>query len=101
MITSMVLMVSSTVLPRERSARGLIKPWMIGPAAVKLPKRSRDLYNILPEFKSGAIRILAEPWSGELGVFLAATSCEMAASSCISPSMSQSGWFSLILLITL
>ena len=41
--TLMVNIISSAVLPRERSARGVSKPWMRGPAMVKPPKRSRDL----------------------------------------------------------
>ena len=48
---------------------------------------------MLPEFKSGVMRILAWPWMLEVGNFLAAISGLMAASSCISPSISQSGWF--------
>ena len=89
-MTLIVKMTSSVVLPRERSARGNSKPWMIGPAIVKLPNCSRDLYKILPEFKSGVMRMLAAPFKGESGAFLAATRGFTAASSCISPSMSQS-----------
>ena len=100
-ITLIVRETSSVVLPRERSARGTEKPCRIGPAIVKPPKRSKDLYNILPEFRSGVIRTLACPIRGLSGVFLAATLGLVAASSCISPSMSQSGWFAWILVITL
>ena len=87
----MVSVMSLVVLPRERSARGILNPWMIGPAMVKPPNCSRDLYNILPELRSGTMRMLAAPFRGESGVFLAATRGFMAASSCISPSISQSG----------
>ena len=43
MSTSRVRMTSLVVLPRERSARGQAKPWMMGPAMVKPPKRSMAL----------------------------------------------------------
>ena len=43
LMTSIVRMVSSMELPRERSASGRMKPWMIGPAIVQPPRCSRDL----------------------------------------------------------
>jgi len=42
-MTLMVRAVSFMVLPRERSASGRTKPWMMGPAMVKPPNCSRDL----------------------------------------------------------
>ena len=54
-----VSIMSLTVLPRERSAMGISKPWMMGPAMVKPPNCSRDLYRILPELRSGVMRMLA------------------------------------------
>ena len=48
---------------------------------------------MFPELRSGVMRMLARPATGEFGIFLVATVGLMAASSCISPSMSQSGWF--------
>lgn len=42
-ITLIVKIMSSVVLPRERSAMGMVKPWRMGPAMVKLPNCSRDL----------------------------------------------------------
>ena len=43
LITLIVRIMSSVVLPRERSARGTTKPCKMGPAMVKLPNCSRDL----------------------------------------------------------
>lgn len=41
--TLTVKTMSSVVLPRDKSARGISKPWMIGPAQVKPANCSRDL----------------------------------------------------------
>ena len=43
MITCRVNLTSETVLPRDKSASWRSKPWIIGPATVNPPKRSRDL----------------------------------------------------------
>ena len=46
---------------------------------------------MLPELRSGVMRMLALPGTSEVGNFLAEMAGSMAASNCISPSMSQSG----------
>lgn len=55
---------------------------------------------MLPELRSGVMRMLAWPFKGLSGVFLLAILGLTAASNCISPSMRQSGWFCLILSMT-
>lgn len=54
---------------------------------------------MLPEFRSGVMRTLARPAICEVGNFLAEIAGSIAASSCISPSMSQSGNSARIFLI--
>ena len=91
-MVSITSLTSATLLPRERSETGFLKPWRIGPAAMYPPSCSNDLYKILPELRSGTIKTLACPATGEPGAFLWAISGLMAQSSCISPSIIISGW---------
>lgn len=61
---------SSTEQPLERSDMGFAKPWRKGPRASAPAILCTNLYPMFPAPRSGKIRVLACPFTGELAAFL-------------------------------
>jgi hypothetical protein len=89
-VMAIVLTMSSTSAPRDRSLMGLLSPWSTGPMATA-PAALHRLVGVVAGVEVGEDEHRRPAGDGESGIFALATAASAAASYWIGPSTSSSG----------